>query len=86
MALTRKKNISTLNKELNQFLTSDSDELPQSLKQFSKLATSNEFTISLTKASESVFIGILQGHKLDMKKKNQSDVGIENATRECNLK
>ncbi|OIV96393.1 hypothetical protein TanjilG_09820 [Lupinus angustifolius] len=70
--------VSLLTKDLNQFVTSDSNEIPQSLKQLSKIATSKEVSVSLSRTSEALTIGILQGHKLHIKINNQSEIGTEN--------
>ncbi|CAL0319062.1 unnamed protein product [Lupinus luteus] len=71
--------VSVITKDLNQFITSDSDEIPQSLKQLSKIATSKEFSVSLSRASEALAIGILRGRKFHVKMNNRSEVDIENA-------
>lgn len=69
--------ISVLSKDLNQFLASDTDEIPQSLKQLLKIASSKEFSVSLSRVSEALTIGILQGHKSHMKNdKNHSEIGV----------
>nr|AFK42294.1 unknown [Lotus japonicus] len=53
--------VSLLSHDLNHFLTSDSDEIPNSLKQLSKIATSKEFLETLSRVSESVTLGIVLG-------------------------
>ncbi|XP_057430775.1 protein PHLOEM PROTEIN 2-LIKE A10-like [Lotus japonicus] len=55
--------VSLLSHDLNHFLTSDSDEIPNSLKQLSKIAASKEFLETLSRVSESVTLGIVLGCK-----------------------
>ena len=66
--------ISLVSKDLNQFLNSDSDEIPNSLKQLSKIATSKEFSSSLSRVSESITIGILLGHKYPTRNDKLSEI------------
>ncbi|TKY74956.1 PHLOEM PROTEIN 2 A10 [Spatholobus suberectus] len=55
--------IAVISSDLNRFLTSESDEIPNNLKQLSKIAASKEFSASLARVSEAVTRGILQGYK-----------------------
>ncbi|KAE9586856.1 hypothetical protein Lalb_Chr23g0267591 [Lupinus albus] len=71
--------ISILTKDFNQFIASDSDEIPQSLRQLSKIATSKEFSVSLSRVSEAITIGILRGNRFHMRKNNPSEINAENS-------
>ncbi|PIA29477.1 hypothetical protein AQUCO_06000081v1 [Aquilegia coerulea] len=63
--------IGVISKDLKQFLESDSDEIPKSLKQVAKITTSQEFTQSLVKVTEALTLGILKGYN-----KNVSSVEL----------
>ncbi|CAH9089892.1 unnamed protein product [Cuscuta epithymum] len=61
MASNSANTISILSKDLNEFIQSDSDQVPPSIRQISKIVKSEEVSESLVRITASVTAGVLQG-------------------------
>ncbi|QCE16444.1 protein PHLOEM PROTEIN 2-LIKE A10-like [Vigna unguiculata] len=69
--------LTVISNDLHQFLASDSDEIPTSLKQLAKIAKSEEFSTSLARVSEAVTIGILLGYNSRVGENNNGIAPLE---------
>lgn len=72
--------IAIVSTDLKEFLRSDSDEMPRSLKQISKIATSEEFSESLCKITQALAVGIMRAYKAEAKNETGLAEGSANSS------
>ncbi|XP_074345038.1 protein PHLOEM PROTEIN 2-LIKE A10-like [Apium graveolens] len=72
--------IGIVSKDFTEFVKSDSDQVPNTLRQISKLTMSQEFTAPVTGITRAIAVGILRGYRSEQAKNVDNSVGSGNST------